>query len=128
MSRRRDAMRSREDQFVRALYSVTKGDTRVCGDVRTIARKLGYDRKTCTSIVTHMRQKGVIEQHNSLNHLVRLTVRGVDFVEVTFADLGRFLDEARADCAEGAACLRDEVVSRVRSKVNKGRARTEPST
>ncbi len=113
MSRRLDAMRSREDQFIRALYSVTKGDTRVCGDVRTIARKLGYDRTTCTSIVAHMRRKGVIEQHNTLRQLVRLTASGVDFVEVTFADITRFLDDARADCAEGAACLRDELVSRV---------------
>ncbi len=113
MSRRRDAMRSREDQFVRALYSVTEGDTRICGDIRTIARKLGYDRQTCSSIVAYMRRRGIIEQHSTLRHLVRLTASGVDFVEVTFADIGRFLDEARGECAEGAACLRDEFVSRV---------------
>ncbi len=124
MSRRLDAMRSREDQFVRALYSVTSGDTRVCGDVRTIARKLGYDRETCTSIITQMRKKGVIEQHHTLNHLVRLTTSGVDFVEITFADIARFLDEARTDCAEGAACLRDEFVIRV-SKVRKKLPRKE---
>ena len=124
MSRRLDAMRSREDQFVRALYSVTNGDTRVCGDVRTIARKLGYDRETCTSIIAQMRKKGVIEQHHTLNHLVRLTASGVDFVEITFADIARFLDEARTDCAEGAACLRDEFVIRV-SKVRKKLPRKE---
>ncbi len=126
MSRRLDAMRSREDQFVRALYSVTKGDVRVCGDVRTIARKLGYDRQTCTSIVAQMRKKGVIEQHHTLHHLVRLTASGVDFVEITFADIARFLDEARTDCAEGAACLRDEFVIRV-SKVRKKLPRKEAS-
>ncbi len=127
MSRQRDAMRSREDQFIRALYSVTKGDTRVCGDVRTIARKLGYDRTTCTSIVALMQRKGVIEKHNTLHQLVHLTARGVDFVEVTFADIARFLDEARSDCAEGAACLRDEVVFRV-AKAKKRFPRTESST
>ncbi|MDD1721429.1 MAG: hypothetical protein LUP95_05525 [Euryarchaeota archaeon] len=126
MSRRLDAMRSREDQFIHALYSVTKGDTRVCGDVRTIARRLGYDRRTCVSIVAHMRRKGIIEQHNSLRHLVRLTASGVDFVEVTFADLAHFLGEARADCAEGAACLRDEFVSRV-GKARRSLVRLEPS-
>ncbi len=113
MSRRRDAMRSREDQFIRALYSVTGGDTRVCGDIRTIARKLGYDRQTCSSIVARMRRKGIIEQHRTLRHLVRLTARGVDFVEVTFADIAYFLNEARTECAEGAACLREEFASRV---------------
>lgn len=127
MSRRLDAMRSREDQFIRALYSVTKGDTRVCGDVRTIARKLGYDCQTCSSIVAHMRRKGVIEQHNSLHHLVRLTAGGVDFVEVTFVDITRFLNEARADCIEGAACLRDELVFRV-GKARERRPRIESSS
>ncbi|MGZ4902510.1 MAG: hypothetical protein ACXVI3_03650 [Halobacteriota archaeon] len=127
MSRRLDAMRSKEDQFIHALYSVTKGDTRVCGDVRTIARKLGYDRQTCTSIIAHMRKKGIIEQHNTLQHLVRLTASGVDFVEVTFADIADLLGEARADCAEGAACLRDEFVSRV-GEVRKRLPRIESST
>ncbi len=113
MSRRLDAMRSKEDQFVHALYAVTKGDMRVCGDVRTIARRLGYDRQTCFSIIARMQRKGIIEQHSTLHHLVRLSASGVDFVEITFADIAHFLNEARADCAEGAACLHGEFVSRV---------------
>ncbi len=127
MSRRLDAMRSKEDQFIRALYSVTKGDTRVCGDARTITRKLGYDRQTCASIIAYMRKKGVIEQHNTLRHLVRFTASGVDFVEVTFADVVHFFGEERADFADGAACLRDEFVSRL-AKVRKRLPRIESST
>jgi predicted transcriptional regulator len=85
MSRQLDGLRCKQDQFIHALYAITKGDSRTCGDVRTITQKLGFDRHTCASIVGYFVAKGIIEQHHeSLSHLVKLTTRGVDFFEVTF--------------------------------------------
>lgn len=115
MSRRLDAMRCKEDQFIRALYAATKGNTNTCGDVRTIARKLRYDRGTCTSIISYFVERGIIEQRNdTLHHLVNLTVTGADFVEVTFADSVHLLQDMFTECTEGAACVYDRLASRVR--------------
>ena len=115
MSRRLDAIRCKEDQFIRALYAATKGDTNTCGDVRTIARTLRYDRGTCTSIVSYFKERGIIEHRDeTLHHLVNLTAVGADFVEVTFADSVHFLQETFTDCTDGAACVYDRLALRVR--------------
>ena len=106
MPRHLDDLRCKQDQFIHALYSVTQGDTRTCGDVRTITQKLGYDRHTCTSIVRYFLNKGIIEQrYESLSHLVKLTSVGVDFVEVTFSAVTHILDAKLPDFADGAACV-----------------------
>lgn len=109
MSRQLDDLRCKEDRFIHALYSVTESGNWTCGDARTITQKLGFDRQTCVSIVSYFVTKGIIERcHESLSHLVRLTVRGVDFVEVTFS--AAHIPEAKfADFAEGAACVLDEL-------------------
>ena len=106
MPRHLDDLRCKQDQFIHALYSVTQGDTRTCGDVRTITQKLGYDRHTCTSIVRYFLNKGIIEQrYESLSHLVKLTSRGIDFVEVTFSAVTHVFETKLNDCADGAACV-----------------------
>ncbi|MFZ0925883.1 MAG: hypothetical protein WCE82_08105 [Halobacteriota archaeon] len=106
MPRHLDDLRCKQDQFIHTLYSVTEGDTRTCGDVRTIRRKLGFDRHTCASIVSYFLSKGIIEQrHESLSHLVKLTSRGIDFVEVTFSAVTHVFETTLNDCADGAACV-----------------------
>jgi predicted transcriptional regulator len=106
MPRHLDDLRSKQDQFIHALYSVTEGNTWTCADVRTIKRKLGFDRHTCTSIVSYFLSKGIIEQrHESLSHLVKLTSRGVDFAEVTFSAVTYMFETKLTDCVEGAACV-----------------------
>ena len=106
MPRHLDDLRCKQDQFIHALYSVTQGDTRTCGDVRTITQKLGYDRHTCTSIVRYFLNKRIIEQrYESLSHLVKLTSRGIDFVEVTFSAVTHVFETKLTDCADGAACV-----------------------
>jgi CTP-dependent riboflavin kinase len=108
MPRHLDDLRCKQDQFIHALYSVTQGDTRTCGDVRTITQKLGYDRHTCTSIVRYFLNKRIIEQrYESLSHLVKLTSRGIDFVEVTFSAVTHVFETTLPDCADGAACVFD---------------------
>ena len=64
MSRHLDDLRCKQDQFIHTLYSVTKGDSCTCGDVRTITQKLGFDRHTCVSVVSYFAQKGIIEQRH----------------------------------------------------------------
>jgi hypothetical protein len=50
--------------------------------------------------------KGIIEQHHeSLSHLVKLTSRGIDFVEVTFSAVTHVFETKLNDCADGAACV-----------------------
>jgi predicted transcriptional regulator len=107
MSRQLDDLRCKQDQFIHALYSVTEGNTCTCGDVRTITQKLGFDRQTCVSIVSYFVTKGIIERHyESLSHLVKLTNKGVDFVEVTFAAAQMF-ETKLTEYAEGAASVLD---------------------
>jgi len=106
MPRHIDDLRRKQDQFIHVLYSVTRGDACTCGDVRTITQKLGYDRHTCVSIVSYFLNKGFIEQHyESLSHLVKLTARGIDFVEVTFSAVTHVFETKLNDCADGAACV-----------------------
>jgi predicted transcriptional regulator len=106
MPRHLDDLRCKQDQFIQTLYSVTEGDTRTCGDVRTITRKLGFDRHTCVSIVSYFLSKGIIEQrYKSLSHLVKLTSKGVDFVEVTFSAVTHVFETKLSDCTDGAACV-----------------------
>jgi predicted transcriptional regulator len=106
MPRHLDDLRCKQDQFIHALYSVTRGDTRTCGDVRTIKRKLGFDHHTCVSVVNYFMNKGIIEQrYESLSHLVKLTSRGIDFVEVTFSAVTHVFETTLNDCADGAACV-----------------------
>jgi hypothetical protein len=87
MPRHLDDLRCKQDQFIHALYSVTQGDTRTCGDVRTITQKLGYDRHTCTSIVRYFLNKRIIE--------------------VTFSAVTHVFETTLPDCADGAACVFD---------------------
>jgi len=106
MPRHLDDLRCKQDQFIHALYSVTQGDTCTCGDVRTITRKLGFDHHTCVSVVNYFMNKGIIEQrHESLSHLVTLTSRGIDFVEVTFSAVTHVFETKLNDCVDGAACV-----------------------
>lgn len=113
MRRQLDELRSKQDQFIHTLYLVTQGDTCTCGDVRTITRKLGFDRHTCASVVSYFVKKGIIEQcHESLSHLVTLTSEGVDFVEVTFSAASHIFETKLTDFADGAACLFDGLNSR----------------
>jgi len=106
MPRHLDDLRCKQDQFIHTLYSITEGDTCICGDVRTIRRKLGFDRHTCVSIVSYFLSNGIIEQrHESHSHLVKLTSKGVDFVEVTFSAVTHILDMKLPDFADGAACV-----------------------
>jgi CTP-dependent riboflavin kinase len=87
---------------------VTHGDRCVWGDVRTITRKLDFDRYTCTSIVRYFKNKGIIEQrHESFSHLVTLTSKGVDFVEITFSAAAHFFETTLTDLADEAACVLD---------------------
>jgi len=113
MSRHLDEMRCKQDQFIHTLYAVTQGDICTCGDVRTITKKLGFDRHTCTSVVSYFAKKGIIEQrHESFSHLVTLTSMGVDFVEVTFSAAAQLLDTTLTDFADGAACVFEGLNSR----------------
>jgi len=113
MPRHLDDLRCKQDQFIHTLYSVTEGDSCTCGDVRTITRKLGFDRQTCTSIVSYFTKKGIIEQrHESFSYLVTLTSKGVDFVEVTFSAAAHLLETKLTDFADGAACVFDRPNSR----------------
>jgi predicted transcriptional regulator len=106
MPRHLDDLRCKQDQFIHTLYSVTRGDARICGDVRTITRKLGFDHHTCVSVVNYFIDKGIIEQrHESLSHLVKLTSRGIDFVEVTFSAVTHVSETKLNDCADGVACV-----------------------
>jgi len=106
MPRHMDDLRSKQDRFIQTLYSVTAGDTYTCGDVRTITRKLGFDRHTCVSIVSYFLNKGIIEQcQQSLSHLVKLTSKGTDFVEVTFSGVTHVFETKLNDCTDGAACV-----------------------
>ena len=107
MSRQLDDLRCKQDRFIHALYSVTEGNCCSCGDLRTISQKLGFDRLTCVSIVSYFVTKGIIERHHeSLSHLVKLTTKGVDFVEVTFA-AAHMLEAKLTEYAEGAASVLD---------------------
>jgi predicted transcriptional regulator len=107
MSRQLDDLRCKQDQFIHALYSVTEGNCCTCGDLHTISRKLGFDHQTCVSIVSYFVTKGIIERHHeSLSHLVKLTTKGVDFVEVTFA-AAHMLEAKLTEYAEGAASVLD---------------------
>jgi len=109
MPRHLDDLRCKQDQFIHTLYSVTQGDTCTCADVRTITRKLGFDRHTSVSIVSYFLNKGIIEQrYESLSHLVKLTPHGVDFVEVTFSAVTHTLSAELTDFADGAACVFEE--------------------
>jgi hypothetical protein len=113
MPRHLDDLRCKQDQFIHTLYAVTQGDICTCGDVRTITQKLGFDRHTCTSIVSYFTKKGIIEQHyESFSHLVTLTSKGVDFVEITFSAAAHILETALTDFADGAACVFDRPNSR----------------
>jgi predicted transcriptional regulator len=106
MPRHLDELRCKQDLFIHALYSVTQGDTCTCVDVRTIRRKLGFDHDTCVSVVSYFMNNGIIEQrHESLSHLVKLTSRGIDFVEVTFSAVTHVFETKLNDCADGAACV-----------------------
>ncbi len=106
MPRHLDDLRCKQDQFIHALYSVTHGDTCICGDVHTIGRKLGFDHHTRVSVVSYFMNKGFIEQrHESLSHLVKLTSKGIDFVEVTFSAATHVFETKLNDCADGAACV-----------------------
>jgi len=106
MPRHLDDLRCKQDQFIHALYSVTQGDTCTCGDIRTITRNLGFDHYTCVSVVNYFMNKGIIEQrHESLSHLVKLTSRGIDFVEVTFSAVTHVFETELNDCVDGAACV-----------------------
>lgn len=106
MSRHLDEMRCKQDQFIHTLYAVTHGDICTCGDVRTITQKLGFDRYTCTSVVSYFAKRGLIEQRQeSFSHLVKLTSKGVDFVEVTFSAVTHMLETTLTDFADGAACV-----------------------
>jgi predicted transcriptional regulator len=106
MPRHLDDLRCKQDQFIHTLYAVTQGDMCTCGDVRTITQKLGFDRQTCASVVSYFAKKGIIEQrHESFSHLVTLTSKGVDFVEVTFSAAAHLLETKLTDFADGAACV-----------------------
>jgi len=108
MSRQLDDLRCKQDQFIHALYAVTGGNCCTSGDLRTISRKLGFDRHTCVSIVSYFVTKGIVERrHESLSHLVKLTTKGVDFFEVTFA-APHTLEAKLTEYAEGAASVLDK--------------------
>jgi len=118
MPRHLDDLRCKQDQFIHTLYSVTQGDTCTCGDVRTITRKLGFDHNTCVSVVSYFMTKGIIEQrHESLSHLVKLTSRGIDFVEVTFLPLPTCLKRSWTIAPMvQRACSKDSIRLRLKSQ------------
>ncbi|HYA32945.1 MAG TPA: hypothetical protein VEG65_02970 [Candidatus Bathyarchaeia archaeon] len=106
MPRHLDDLRCKQDQFIHRLYAVTEGDTCTCGDVRTITKKLGFDRHTSGLVVRYFLGKGIIEQrHVSRSNLAKLTDKGVDFVEVTFSAVTHVFETKLPDCVDGAACV-----------------------